>query len=180
MLRLISALIEAGTAAGRVSPTLCERGDGLAAAILDRLSIWRLVGILTRQPTQAKTHLLQTLAGVGSKRGYRRRIKIGYSSILVSLGEVSPFTSAIFRCLYALPCLLFFAVREQRRHGSRSWRERRYALAAGVFIAADLILWHHAIADVGAGLSTMLANIQVLILPFVAWALGSERPPRRP
>ena len=50
------------------------------------------------------------------------------------------------------------------------------AVGAGVFFAADLILWHHSIDDVGAGLATVLANIQVVVVPLVAWAVLSERP----
>jgi drug/metabolite transporter (DMT)-like permease len=48
-----------------------------------------------------------------------------------------------------------------------------------VFFAADLILWHHSIADIGAGLATVLANIQVVLVPLVAWAVLSERPGRQ-
>ena len=40
-----------------------------------------------------------------------------------------------------------------------------------MFFAADLILWHHSIDDVGAGLATVLANIQVVLVPLVAWAV---------
>ena len=65
---------------------------------------------------------------------------------------------------------------EDRRFGARSWRERRAGLLAGIFFSADLLLWHHSIGDVGAGLATVLANIQVVLLPLVAWALLSERP----
>ena len=43
-------------------------------------------------------------------------------------------------------------------------------------MAADLILWHHSIEDVGAGLATVLANIQVGLVPLVAWLMLSERP----
>ena len=53
------------------------------------------------------------------------------------------------------------------------------ATSAGVFFAADLILWHHSIEDVGAGLATVLANIQVVLVPLVAWAVLSEKPRRR-
>ena len=45
-----------------------------------------------------------------------------------------------------------------------------------MFFAADLICWHHAIADVGAGLATVLGNLQVAFVPLVAWAVLSERP----
>jgi drug/metabolite transporter (DMT)-like permease len=48
-----------------------------------------------------------------------------------------------------------------------------------VFFAADLLLWHRSIADVGAGLATVLANIQVVLVPLVAWAILSERPGRQ-
>jgi drug/metabolite transporter (DMT)-like permease len=68
---------------------------------------------------------------------------------------------------------------EDRRFGARSWRERRAGLLAGIFFSADLILWHHSIGDVGAGLATVLANIQVVVLPLVAWALLAEPPGRR-
>ncbi len=103
---------------------------------------------------------------------------IAFSSILVRLSHASPSTAAIFRCAYALPVLGVLALIEDRRLGARSWRERRVGLAAGVFFAADLLLWHHSIGDVGAGLATVLANIQVVLVPLVAWALLAERPSR--
>ncbi len=106
-------------------------------------------------------------------------ITIAFSSILVRLSDSSPSTAAIFRCAYALPILGAIAWIEDRRFGSRSWSERRAALGAGIFFAIDLMLWNHSIADVGAGLATVLANIQVVVLPLVAWALLSERPSRR-
>jgi drug/metabolite transporter (DMT)-like permease len=106
-------------------------------------------------------------------------LAIAFSSILVRLSHASPSTAAIFRCAFALPVLGVLAWLEDRRFGSRSWAERRVLVAAGVFFAADLILWHHSIEDVGAGLATVLANIQVVLVPLVAWALLSEKPGRR-
>jgi drug/metabolite transporter (DMT)-like permease len=97
----------------------------------------------------------------------------------VRLSHTSPSTAAIFRCAYALPLLGLIAWHEDRRFGPRSWRDRRAAIAAGVFFAADLILWHHAIEDVGAGLATVLANIQVVLVPLLAWAVLRERPQPR-
>jgi drug/metabolite transporter (DMT)-like permease len=106
-------------------------------------------------------------------------LTIAWSSILVKLSHASPSTAAIFRCAYAVPLLALLAFWEDRRYGRRSWRDRRAALIAGVFMAGDLILWHHSIEEVGAGLATVLANIQVVIVPLVAWALLKERPGRR-
>jgi drug/metabolite transporter (DMT)-like permease len=106
-------------------------------------------------------------------------VTIAFSSILVRLADVAPATAAIFRCAYALPVLGVLAWQEDRRLGSRPPRERRLAVPAGIFFAADLILWHHAIEDVGAGLATVLANLQVVIVPFAAWAALGERVERR-
>jgi drug/metabolite transporter (DMT)-like permease len=106
-------------------------------------------------------------------------LTIAFSSILVRLSHASPSTAAIFRCLFALPVLGLLAWAEDRRHGPRPWASRRVLVAAGAFFAADLILWHHSIEDVGAGLATVLANIQVVLVPLVAWAFLAERPGRR-
>ncbi len=105
-------------------------------------------------------------------------VTIAFSSILVRLSHASPSDAAIFRCVYALPVLALLVLREDRRHGRRSWRQRRAGLLSGVFFAVDLMLWNRSIADVGAGLATVLANIQVVLVPLVAWALLSERPGR--
>jgi len=103
-------------------------------------------------------------------------LTIAWSSILVEAADVSPETAAIFRCLYALPVLYALAFREDRSLGGRDPRSRRLAAVAGVFFAADLIFWHHSIADVGAGLATVLGNLQVAFVPIVAWAVLSEHP----
>jgi drug/metabolite transporter (DMT)-like permease len=78
-----------------------------------------------------------------------------------------------------VPVLGLLALVEDRRFGRRSWRERRIPMFAGVFFAADLIMWHTSIEDVGAGLATVLANVQVVLVPLVAWMVLSERPGRR-
>src|SRR5579871_5426380 len=83
-------------------------------------------------------------------------ITIAFSSILVRLSHASPSTAAIFRCAYALPVLGLLAWREDRRLGRRTWADRRWAVASGFFFAADLLLWHHSIRDIGAGLGTVL------------------------
>jgi drug/metabolite transporter (DMT)-like permease len=102
-------------------------------------------------------------------------LTIAFSAILVELADVEPATAAIFRCAYALPVLGLLAWLEDRRYGRRPARERGLAVPAGIFFAADLIFWHHAIQDVGAGLATVLGNLQVVVVPFVAWAVLGER-----
>ncbi len=103
-------------------------------------------------------------------------LTIASSAVLVSLADVSPATAAIFRCAYALPPLALLAWYEQRRYGPRAGGQRRLAWIAGAFFAADLVLWHHAIEEVGAGLATVLGNTQVVVVPIAAWLVLGERP----
>ena len=104
---------------------------------------------------------------------------IAFSAPLVRLAEVSPSTAAVFRCAYALPLLGLLAWLERLRHGPAEREDRRLALLAGFFFAADLTFWHHSIEAVGAGLATVLANVQVVLVGLLAWAVLGERPDRR-
>jgi drug/metabolite transporter (DMT)-like permease len=104
---------------------------------------------------------------------------ISSSAILVTLAHVGPATAAFYRCALALPALIPLAVAEQRRRGPRPLENRLYAVLAGLFLAVDLVLWNHSIADVGAGVATVLGNLQVLFVAVLAWLILKERPARR-
>jgi drug/metabolite transporter (DMT)-like permease len=106
-------------------------------------------------------------------------LAIAFSAVLVRLAEVSPSTAAVFRCLYAVPVLYLLARSEDRRYGSRPLHDRKLAAIAGVFFAIDLVCWHHAIDDVGAGLATVLGNLQVAFVPLIAWVTLKEKPGAR-
>jgi drug/metabolite transporter (DMT)-like permease len=106
-------------------------------------------------------------------------LTIAGSAVLVKLAEEPPSTAAFFRCAYALPPLALLAYYERRRYGPRPASQVRLAWFAGVFFAADLILWHHAINNVGAGLATVLGNTQVIVVPLAAWLFLRERPSGR-
>lgn len=99
---------------------------------------------------------------------------ISFSAILVRAASVAPATAALFRALYALP-VLYLLVRRWRRD-RRSTRMRLMAIASGVLLAADVVLWHAAIEFVGAGLATVLANTQVLWVGAAAWLFFREHP----
>jgi drug/metabolite transporter (DMT)-like permease len=105
-------------------------------------------------------------------------LAISFSGILYRLAEVSPTTGAFFRCAWALPPLWLLARLEDRRFPPRPRRARALAWAAGAFFAADLILWHNSIEQVGAGLATVLGNTQVVLVALLAWLTLGERPPR--
>jgi len=104
---------------------------------------------------------------------------IAFSAILVRLSGASPEAAATWRCAYAVPVLWVLAFLEDRRFGRRPRRERLLAVPAGVVLAVDLVLWHHAIEAVGAGLATVLANLQVVLVGLAAWVIWQERPSRR-
>jgi drug/metabolite transporter (DMT)-like permease len=105
-------------------------------------------------------------------------LAISFSAILFRLSHVSPSTGGFYRCVWALPPLWLLARWEDSRFGSRPRRARVTAWLAGAFFAADLVLWHNAIDQVGAGLATVLGNTQVVLVGLVTWALLGERPAR--
>ena len=100
-------------------------------------------------------------------------IAISFSAIFVRLADVAPATAGLFRAVYALP-LLFLLNRVAG--DERSARLRLMALTSGLFLAADVALWHTSIGLVGAGLSTVVANTQVLWVGVAAWIIFRERP----
>lgn len=103
---------------------------------------------------------------------------IAFAGILYRWAEVSPSTGTVYRAVFGLPLLVLVALAERRRFGPLPGRARRYAAVAGVFFAGDLLFWHHTIEAVGAGLATVLGNLQVLIVGVVAWLVFGERPSR--
>jgi len=103
---------------------------------------------------------------------------IAFSGIFYRFADVEPSTAAVFRCVYGLPILAFVALIERRRGFGLDRRTVGLAIFAGVFFASDLTSWHYAIEAVGAGLSTVLGNLSVLVVGVVAWLLLGERPSR--
>jgi drug/metabolite transporter (DMT)-like permease len=104
---------------------------------------------------------------------------IAFSGIFFRLSGASPTTATFFRCGLALPVLVALMWYEDRRMGGRDRHARYLALAAGFFFAFDLVLWMNAVEQVGAGLATVLANMQVVVVALVGWALLGERPSNR-
>ncbi|NNL97486.1 MAG: DMT family transporter [Acidimicrobiia bacterium] len=104
-------------------------------------------------------------------------LTISWSAVFVVKADVTPITAAFFRAAYAIPVLLVLWLlvreRDQRPPGARL-----IAVGAGLFLAADLAAWHHAIDLIGAGLATVLANVQVVLVPLAAWIILREHPSR--
>jgi drug/metabolite transporter (DMT)-like permease len=103
-------------------------------------------------------------------------LAISFSGIFYLWSGVSPSTGVFFRCLYGLPILLVVAAGEWRSIGPMSRRAMGLSAVAGVCFAADLISFHYAVDLIGAGLATVMGNLQVVIVALAAWALFGERP----
>jgi drug/metabolite transporter (DMT)-like permease len=102
-------------------------------------------------------------------------IGISFSAIFVRLADVSPTTAAVFRTGYALPAL-YLVYRATRAGDHRPASARRLAFASGLLLAVDLAAWHASIGLVGAGIATLMANLQVPLVGLAAWAAYRERP----
>jgi drug/metabolite transporter (DMT)-like permease len=103
---------------------------------------------------------------------------IAFSGIFYRFSEVTPSTATVFRCLYGLPILALVGWYEHRRYGALPRRAIWLSIIAGLFFAGDLLSWHHAVDQVGAGLATVLGNLQVIVVAFAAWLVFKERPSR--
>ena len=103
---------------------------------------------------------------------------IAMSGVWVVLADVQPAPAAFFRCAYALPLLALVAWR-RRPLEPVAMRARLMGGLAGLFFTADLVMWHTAMDLVGAGLATVLAAGQVVIVPLASWALLGEKPHAR-
>ena len=117
---------------------------------------------LTRSPAQA---------------GFLGAVIISFSAIMFELSGTDPVTATVFRMGYAVP--LLWVLRSRQRHlDVRPLRDHLIGFAAGLFLAMDIIVWQSSMAHIGAGLATLIANSQVVIVALTAWALLGERPSR--
>ena len=103
-------------------------------------------------------------------------LAIAFSGIFYRWSGVSPATGVFFRCLFGLPILLLVAAGEWRDIGPMSRRTIGLSAVAGVFFAVDLLTFHYAVDVLGAGLGTVMGNLQVVIVAVAAWLLLGERP----
>ena len=103
-------------------------------------------------------------------------LAIAMSGVFYLMSGVSPSTGVFWRCVYGLPILLIVAWREWGTLGPMSRRAIGLCVAAGVCFAVDLITFHYAVDVIGAGLATVMGNLQVVIVALAAWAVFGERP----
>lgn len=133
--------------------------------------------------------MTRTTSAIGRPAGWLGRhpsvaialgaLSVSASSILIDLSATSPGTASFYRCLLALPALIVLAAMERRRDGGPPLRRYGLAFVVGAMFAGDILLWTQAIYEVGAGISTVLVNVQVVLVPMLAWAVDREPVTRR-
>lgn len=94
-------------------------------------------------------------------------LSLSLSSTFVKLSGTTASTAAFLRCAIALLALLPLAAYEWRRKGPLSRGACWGAAAAGLFLGIDYTMWTASILDVGAGISTVLINVQVVVFPLL-------------
>ncbi|NQV07879.1 DMT family transporter [bacterium] len=104
-------------------------------------------------------------------------VAISFSAIFVQLAGLSPLTTAVFRGVYSIPLLAVIYL-ITRSGDARPLKARLVAGVAGLALAIDLTMWHISIDMIGAGVSTVLANTQVLWVALIGWLVYRERPSR--
>ncbi|MCJ0904368.1 DMT family transporter [Rhodococcus sp. ARC_M6] len=104
---------------------------------------------------------------------------ISVSSILIKLADVGPSTAVFFRCFLALPPLAWMAWRECRRLGMPTRRAVILQLFGGILLGVDFALWSQSILMIGAGIASVVVNVQVIVVPALSWLILGNRVPRR-
>ncbi|WP_017546059.1 DMT family transporter [Nocardiopsis prasina] len=101
------------------------------------------------------------------------------TGVFVKLSGANTGTAAFLRCALALFVLVPMALVELRRVGPRALRLVGLDLAAGLLLGVDYVLWVASIRHVGAGMATVLLNVQVVVFPLLAWVFLGDRAPLR-
>jgi len=101
---------------------------------------------------------------------------ISFSGIWVRTSDLPAFSSAFYRCALALVFLLLLSVVLGEVPALKSALGSFGLLIAGGFLGADLLAWHGSILRLGAGLATVLPNLQVVFVGLAAIWIFGERP----
>jgi len=102
-------------------------------------------------------------------------VLISFSAVFVKVVSVGPTTSAFYRMAFGSAILVVIElIRRDRLFVSK--RALIYTILAGVFFSGDLTFWHRSVIYTGPGISTMLANFQVVFLAIIGLLVLHEHP----
>ena len=96
---------------------------------------------------------------------------IAFAPIFVRLSDAGPVASAFWRTALAAPILWAWALREGPAKAGTSFGP---LLAAGIFFAFDLGVWHWSITYTSVANSTLLANLAPIFVTLAGWVLWRQ------
>jgi drug/metabolite transporter (DMT)-like permease len=103
---------------------------------------------------------------------------IAFAPILVRLSDTGPVASAFWRCALAAPLLWLMMFVPSRNSPSPlkggGSIPLRYLVAAGLFFACDLGVWHWSIVYTSVANSTLLANLAPIFVTLAGWLLWRQ------
>ena len=102
---------------------------------------------------------------------------LAFSAIWVKGANFEPATSVVLRCWLPIIIFLPFAWREYKKKGGLNKAGIMWSAIAGLILGIDFTAWNYSIFFVGAGIASVLLNLQVIILPLLAFFIDRERVP---
>lgn len=103
---------------------------------------------------------------------------LAFTAPWVKASNFEPATSAILRCGIGLLALLPFAFREIKKMGKLNKQGVILSIVAGLFLGIDFTAWNYSIFYVGSGIASILLNIQIILLPTLAFFFDKEKIPK--
>ena len=100
---------------------------------------------------------------------------IAFAPIFVRLSDAGPVASAFWRTALAAPLLWMWAFHVRDREPERGTVPFSALLAAGIFFALDLGVWHWSIVWTSVANSTLLANLAPIFVTLAGWLLWKQR-----
>lgn len=111
-------------------------------------------------------------------------IAIGLAPIFVRVSEVGPSATAFWRLTLAFPVLYALSLSSSSRRRDKTTatentkgksRGAWLPVAAGVFFACDLAVWHRSIHYTTIANATLLTNLSAVFVPLFAWLFFRQR-----
>lgn len=103
-------------------------------------------------------------------------LALAFSAIMVKEANFESVTNAFLRCLIGFVTLVPFAYWEVKNKGKLNKNGILLAVLAGIFLGVDMTAWNYAIFFVGAGISSVLLNLQIIVMPMLAMGFDKFKP----
>jgi drug/metabolite transporter (DMT)-like permease len=102
---------------------------------------------------------------------------LSFSGTLVKLSEVGPSATAFYRMALSLPLLAVLMATERPPAAATRATVRDWWLivAAGLFLAGDLVAWHWALHITSVANATLLGNGAPIFVALASWLIFRER-----